>query len=316
MDNLDLNKLTVDLRVEMGALRHRMEVLEGQFASAAKRLYVPLPPFSLPSPATPFMSSSTCCFSDFIHPRFMEICGLMKHPFMWQRKLWEWVFVIDNIIASGLAKPGSTGLVFGVGAERLPAVFASMGAQIVATDAPIEIGERNGWQGTGQHTVALSNIRYPEIGDGKVFDSNVTYQTCDMNDILPELTGFDFNWSSCCFEHLGSLEAGMEFVINAVEKTLRIGGLAVHTTEYNLSSNEDTIEEGPTVIYRRRDIEELVQRLRARGHIVNPFIVSPDSHYWDFHVDVPPYNADNFHLRLLLGAYVATSAGIVVRRGR
>ena len=135
-----------------------------------------------------------------------------------------------------------------------------------------------------------------------------------MNNIAPELNGFDFNWSSCCFEHLGNLEAGVQFVINAVEKTLRVGGVAVHTTEFNLSSNDDTIEEGITVIYRRRDIVAMVQRLRDRGHIVKPFTVAPDSHYWDFHVDMPPY-AKEPHLKLLLQQYVATSVGIVVQRG-
>ena len=164
-----------------------------------------------------------------------------------------------------LVQPGSRGLVFGVGSERLPALFASLGANIVATDAPTEVGEADGWAETGQHFSSLAQIRYPEIVAGEVFDANVSYRTCDMRDIPAELSGFDFNWSSCCFEHLGSLDAGMDFVIAAVENTLRSGGIAVHTTEFNLTSNEHTVTEGPTVIYRRRDIDELVRRLRDRG---------------------------------------------------
>lgn len=74
------------------------------------------------------------------------------------------------------------------------------------------------------------------------------------------------------------------------------------------------MEQGDTVIYRRKDIEELVQRLRDRGHTVKPFTVAPDSHYYDFHVDVPPYSGAP-HLKLLLQNYVTTSAGIVVQRG-
>lgn len=93
-----------------------------------------------------------------------------------------------------------------------------------------------GWARTGEHISAPAAIRFPEIVDGAVFEANVSFQVCDMNDISPDLTDFDFNWSSCCFEHLGSLEAGMQFVVNAVEKTLRPGGVAVHTTEYNLLS--------------------------------------------------------------------------------
>ena len=311
-----MNDLPIgETREEIATLRTRLEALEQQFASLSKRQYLPMPPFPVPGTPTPFMPFSTCNATDFLHPRYMEICGLIKHRFMWQRKLWEWVFVIHHLLESGLVKPGSKGLVFGVGHERLPALFASMGSEIVATDAPIDIGVNTGWQNTGQHINAVNEIRYPDIVDGDVFDAHVTYQTCDMTDIQTALTGFDFNWSSCCFEHLGSLEAGMQFVTNAVEKTLRVGGVAVHTTEFNLSSNDDTVESGGTVIYRRRDIEELVQRLRDRGHIVKPFTVAPDSHYWDFHVDVPPYLHEP-HLKLMLQQYVSTSIGIVVTRGR
>ena len=262
------------------------------------------------------MAFSTCNASDFLHPRFQAICGLIRHPFAWHRKLWEWVFVGHHLLESGIVKPGSRGLVFGVGNERLPALFAGMGASIVATDAPISVSEIWGWNASGQHATALNEIRYTDIVDGSVFDANVTFQTCDMNNIQPELHGFDFNWSSCCFEHLGDLEAGIQFVINAVEKTLRVGGVAVHTTEFNLSSNDKTVESGVVSIYRRRDMEDLVQRLRERGHIVEPFTVAPNSYFWDFHVDLPPFKKQDPHLKLVLSEYVATSAGIVVRRGR
>jgi hypothetical protein len=109
-----------------------------------------------------------------------------------------------------------------------------------------------------------------------------------MTAIDAELTGFDFTWSCCCFEHLGSLEAGVQFLINSVENTLKPGGVAVHTTEFNLSSNGDTIVSGPTILYRRRDMEALVSRLEDLGNEVQPFVVAPDSHFLDFHVDLPP----------------------------
>ena len=136
-----------------------------------------------------------------------------------------------------------------------------------------------------------------------------------MNRIPDDLRGFDFTWSCCCFEHLGSLEAGIQFVLNSVEKTLRRGGIAVHTTEFNLSSNEDTIEEGHTTIYRRKDMEDLVKRLRERGHDVQPLVVAPDSHFLDYHVDVPPYT-HNPHIKLRYDKYITKSVGIVVRRAR
>ena len=68
-------------------------------------------------------------------------------------------------------------------------------------------------------------------------------------------------------------------------------------------------------MYRRRDMEVLVQRLRDRGHQVEDFRVGPMAHALDFHVDVPPYTG-NVHLKLRLAGYACTSAGLVIRRGQ
>ncbi len=298
---------------EVAGLRIRVQALEGQLGAAEDHFYLPIANVE-PTSSETFMRYSTCSAADVLHPRYAEICAMLQHPCDWHRKLWEWVFIVHHLVESGVVAPGSRGLVFGVGTERLPALFASLGATIVATDAPGDVGESQGWIETGQHVGSLERIRYPEIVDGAVFDANVSFTTCDMRDIPPALTGFDFNWSSCCFEHLGSLAAGMDFVVNAVEKTLRPGGIAVHTTEFNLSSNDHTVTQGATVIYRRGDIEDLISRLRDRGHTVKEFVVAPASHHWDFHVDTPPYTS-KVHLKLLLERYVTTSAGIVVERG-
>ncbi len=277
--------------------------------------YLPQPPFYHPDAPGDFMPYSNCVSADFFHPRFDEICRAIHHPFRLHRKLWEWVYIIHQLHASGILTAGARGLVFGVGSERLPAYFAGLGAHIVATDAPEEIGEANGWKATGQYSSAISNLRHEELVSADAFDRLVSYEHCDMNNISGHLTGFDFNWSSCCFEHLGSLEAGIQFVINAVEKTLRVGGVAVHTTEFNLSSNDETIERGETVLYRRRDMQELIKRLKDRGHEVDELRVAADAHPLDYYVDLPPYKHQP-HIRLMLDKYVATSVGIVVRRGR
>jgi SAM-dependent methyltransferase len=135
-----------------------------------------------------------------------------------------------------------------------------------------------------------------------------------MNRIPDDVAGFDFCWSSCCFEHLGSLQHGIEFVVDSVERTLRPGGVAVHTTEFNLSSDDDTHETPTLSIYRRRDIETRVATLESSGHSVDPFVVAPDAHVLDHFVDTPPYH-QGLHIKLELEGCVTTSAGIVIRRG-
>ena len=99
---------------------------------------------------------------------------------------------------------------------------------------------------------------------------SVTYQNIDMRDLssVPKEM-FDFSWSSCSFEHLGSLEVGLKFLIHSMD-CLKPGGIAVHTTEFNVSSNDATLETGNCVIYRRKDIEAFEMRpegawLRHRG---------------------------------------------------
>jgi hypothetical protein len=104
----------------------------------------------------------------------------------------------------------------------------------------------------------------------------------------------------------------MDFVINSVEKTLKSGGIAVHTTEFNLQSNDDTVSVGDTVLYRKRDIEELIGELERRGHKVEPFAVAPDSLVIDGYVDLPPYRGP--HLKLEVGGYACTSVGLVITR--
>lgn len=300
------------------AVAQRIAVLEATFddrlgRAIARRIFKPrLPPMN--QDGAPFMPYSSCSAADFLHPRYHEICAMLCAPPVLHRKMWEWVFVVHHLLRSGVVGAGRRGLVFGVGNEALPAFFAGRGANVVATDAPPQIGQAAGWVETGQHAASRDILRQPSLCADGLFDDRVTYRYCDMNAIDADLSGFDFTWSSCCFEHLGSLDAGMQFVINSVERCLKPGGVAVHTTELNVSSDDATIDLGPTVLYRRRDMLRLVETLRERGHEVQPFIHAPDAHTLDFHVDVAPYVHDP-HIKLEIGAYVSTSVGIVVRRG-
>ena len=122
---------------------------------------------------------------------------------------------------------------------------------------------------------------------------------------------FDFTWSSCSFEHCGSIELGKKFLIDQM-KCLRPGGIAVHTTEYNLSSNEDTIEQGALVLFRKKDIEDMVQTLRDLGHEIEIDLES-GTELKNTCVDLPPYTF-NPHLRLKLLNWVSTSIGLIIKK--
>ena len=147
---------------------------------------------------------------------------------------------------------------------------------------------------------------------GAEFDRLVRFAPVDMNAIPAGLEGFDLCWSSCAFEHLGSIEHGLRFV-EASLRTLRPGGIAVHTTEFNLSSDTDTFEAENLCLFRRRDMEALLERLARAGHTPWPLNLYPGDGAIDAHIDLPPYALP--HLKLQVGQYVTTSIGIVVQKG-
>jgi len=260
------------------------------------------------------MAYSSCHTGDFFHPRFAQLCKLIGTRPLWHRKQWEYIFILHHLERAGMLARGRRGIGFGVGQEPLPSAFALLGAHVLGTDAPNDIREAGGWTISKEHSASLDQMRFPWI-DERTFYERVTYLPADMNNIDPALSDFDFTWSSCCLEHLGTLRKGLDFIINSVERCLRPGGVAVHTTELNLSSSHQTIEESKeTVLYRHSDLVGLVDELRSRGHAAEPVLVGPTAHALDFHVDVPPYSQAP-HLRLKLAGYVTTSVGVVVKRG-
>lgn len=266
--------------------------------------------FQLPADA-PFMDSSTCCARDFYHPRFGQLCEMLDEPVHLHRKLWEWVFIVHHALGAGVVRPGARGLVFGVGREAMPWVFARQGMSITATDAPDSVATAAGWSDGSQRSDRIGGLPHGRM-DRQAFEQAVDWRAVDMTRIPDDLTGYDLVWSSCALEHLGSLQAGLDFILDTVERTLAPGGLAVHTTEMNLSSNRATLEAGDTVLYRRRDLEALIADLRSRGHIVQDLVVAPDSFVMDSYVDTPPYRQP--HLRVRYHGFVTTSVGLVIRK--
>ena len=70
------------------------------------------------------------------------------------------------------------------------------------------------------------------------FDRLVDFQPVDMRSIPSTLRVFDAGSGppACCFEHLGSPQAGLDFVLASMD-CLRPGGVAVHTTEYDVNDS-------------------------------------------------------------------------------
>jgi len=253
-----------------------------------------------------------CKAKDYQAAWFIHWCDQLDEKPNFHRKQWEFVFVMQALWERGCITKDKKGLVFAVGTEPLPAMFASFGCQIVATDIFPDKGIEMGWDNGNQLCFGLEYLNTRQLCDAEDFNKLVQYRPVDMNDIPDDLNGFDFNWSSCSFEHLGTLDRGFQFLKNQM-KTLKPGGWAVHTTEYNVSSNDETQENNSTVIYRQRDIEYIVNELRNEGHFVEEVDFSIGGLPEDFMVDTEPHQ-QKVHLKLQVDKYVVTSIGLIMQK--
>lgn len=261
------------------------------------------------NPQLEYPISQLCTQAQFASPVYQIWCERMLETLRYHRKQWEFVYILQALAVRGMLESGRHGLGFGVGREPLPAVMASRGVKVHATDLRLEDAREQGWVATNQHLTSLASLNERKICADHDFEHLVSFEAVDMNSLPDRLSGFDFTWSSCALEHLGSLEKGLIYIEKSLD-TLKSGGVAVHTTEFNCSSDFLTLALGGTVLYRRRDILGLFARLVEKGYKVALTLETPGDPL-DRHVDVPPYSGDN-HLRLRIGQFVSTSlAGLV-----
>ncbi len=210
-----------------------------------------------------------------------------------------------------MLQDGRRGLGFGVGQEPLASLFASRGCTIVATDLDMTRAEKAGWTASQEHAANLEALNTRGLCDPDLFRRRTTFGVVDMNHIPDDLREFDFTWSSCSLEHLGSIELGTRFLESQMD-CLKPGGVAVHTTEFNLTSDIETLDHQPTVLFRQRDILEIERRLQDRGYQIE-LDLKPGDGLADQFIDVPPYTF-NPQLKLQLEQFVTTSVGLIIEK--
>ena len=231
------------------------------------------------------------------------------------RKVWEWCFILQALENHNLLRSGVSAVGFGVGTEPLVAALAARGVRVLATDQAAE--QAGEWGATGQHATAVDSLRRPELCDDAQFTRLVSFRPVDMRSIPADLGEFDLAWSSCCFEHLGSPDAGFDFVVASLA-FVRPGGVIVHTTELDCDAgNKQLLEQGSVAngdyacFYRRQDLKGLVLRLRAAGHAVECNYHVGSRHPLEKQIDQQPYTHDP-HMRLRVADRVVTSFGLTV----
>lgn len=255
--------------------------------------------------------SQACTYKQMQDPLYAQWSHTLHENPSTHRKQWEFCYILQALETAGMLEEGRRGLGFGVGDEPLTAAFAARGIRVMATDLEVERAAQQGWVETDQHARSKEVLNGRGLCPPEQFDRLVDFRFMDMNRIDPDLNGFDFCWSACALEHLGSIEQGLSFIEGSLD-CLKPGGVAVHTTEFNCQSDDQTLDNASTVLFRKRDFLALARRLRRRGHeIVLNFDLGDQP--LDQHIDVPPYAQEN-HLKLQIAQWVTTSYGLVVRK--
>lgn len=262
-------------------------------------------------PSLKHIASQVATTAQCFEPIYKEWCSIMHARARMHRKQWEFVYILEALRQTGCLANGKTGLGFGCGQEPMPAVLAKKGCNIIATDLDFDSAYKNGWVATQQHAATLEALNSFGVCSSDIFQQRVSFKVVNMNDIPHDLRGFDFLWSSCALEHLGSLEHGITFIHNAM-KCLKPGGIAVHTTEFNVSSDDETVDTPNLAIYRKKDILRLKEELQKNGHALFPLNFCPGTLPIDDHVDTPPYQSTQ-SIKIQIQKFTVTSIGLIIK---
>lgn len=264
----------------------------------------------------PFGSTTghMCCAEHFDHPQFLELVKEMGEHFNIHRKLWEFASIAKVVKDHFHSLQGKQGIGFGVGTEPLTSLFAKWGGSILATDQPHGQGSVN-WQAFTQHATSLEAIHRRDVIDSESFSSLVKFQHIDMNNLPTGLGTFDLMWSSCVIEHIGGFANAKEFLTKSYH-LLNPGGLAIHTTEIELTKKPQMMVYGHDCVFRTDELIDMEHALRSLGAHLSMSFYTPVEHPYDVHVSTPPYDPAKPHLKLLLGESITTSFMLVIRKPR
>jgi SAM-dependent methyltransferase len=237
------------------------------------------------------------------------------------RKIWEFAYIAQALSERNMLGSGRTALGFGCGREPLASLFAVKGCSVLATDLSTKDDRARSWNKGQQHADSPDSVWMPSICPEDIAKSNLRFQSVDMNAVPSEFHGrFDFCWSACALEHLGSIEKGLQFIRESC-RCLKSGGVAVHTTELNLETDR-TLDNHPTVLFERTHFGRLARELASEHVHVEPIVERIGDEFLDSYIDTPPYPSPRtvgstmsmLHLRLVVASFRTTSVGVIITK--
>lgn len=212
------------------------------------------------------LRSQICTKSQFFTAPHLYFMKQLKIKPLQSRKQWEYVYILKALKERGFLVNKKRGLGIGVGNEPLPSYFASKNVYVHATDNAQDANQTKLWADTGQFLNSKRQLNSNRLCTSKQLNKYVTVEYIDAFAALQKYTEqFDFIWSTCVVEHFGGIVKGLNFLTNSVN-VLKPGGLSIHTVEFNIHSDTDTLEDYNTItLFRKRDLKNLAAKLKQKG---------------------------------------------------
>lgn len=248
---------------------------------------------------------------EILSSEYAQLAGLLGEVPRPHRKQWEFVSILRAGLAAEVIAPGKSALGFGVGREPITSALAAAGVQVLATDQPVSTADH--WMASEEHASELRALWQSSIVDRETFEALVRFLPVDMNHLPEGLGRHDLLWSACVIEHLGSPAAGLSFLERSLE-LLKPGGVAVHTTELELTERRTTADYGHCAVYRLDDLLDLQEVVAARGYSMQLDSFVPMETAADRFI-APPLSlgSETYHLKLALYDSITTSVALIIR---
>lgn len=240
--------------------------------------------------------------------KYWDLLKGVKHRVIWNRKLWEYLYILYQFDSHFDNKKDLNILCFGTGLEIIPAILSldPRVKTVTISDGP----ENPNWSDTSQWIGSVkdyvSSVRVKEFDKSKLL-----FKTIDMNNLPSVSSKYDFLWSTSSLEHLGSMEKSIAFIVNS-STWLTNNGIACHATEFNDSKTTRLV--GDSVYFRKQDILTIKNQLALNGFEMSEPDFTTSNHPYNKYIDHYPYSHKPAHMKLKFDGYVITSFGFCIRR--
>lgn len=258
-----------------------------------------------------------CDAADWFGPDLPRLIrSELREPPRFHRKQWEFAMILAALHADGVLRPGRRGLSMGGGRERLLYAVAPQVDRLVVTDL---YGSGSGWEDArtdDPRDFIEAHMPFP------VDSARIEALAMDMRQLDFGSESFDFCYSSCAIEHIGSRNDFLTH-LKEVHRVLKDGGVYALTTEFHYGAR--TIELPGNYLFSGAYLSDLIAE--------SPLAVAPgfDASLARHRANVPlPANLPAFglakdaatrrlreelpHLQLLRGACPFTSALFVLKK--